>query len=309
VQVSVTITENTFHNNTKGGIVYTDHPSAEWELIPDPPTIIHFDLEAGIVSGQICDSCLVEIFSTESSEGEIFEGSTTANQYGYFIYRKGEALAGPLLVATARHEGEKTSVFSSATPMTSDIQIALDFIQADDPLYQINFDSSNQVNTDQNIKVENGKLIASSVIGFKGTPVSRLSSDRFAVEFEVQMLEADSSNSRCYFSINNDIEGEFQRGLGVAFRTFGRVSVEHYAHPNSWPIIHETSSIFDFSVSNKVTLVFLGDQIAAFIDGQLAYTILDPDGSAYYSNQDLAAEDSVTCEFDNYKIWDLDVID
>ncbi len=309
VQQPVTITENIFHNNAKGSIGYYDTPGAAWERIPDPPTIIYFELETGIVSGQTCEDCQVEIFSTDSHEGEIFEGSVTANKYGNFVFSKDGELSGPFLTATTRSVDEITSEFSLPTAARSDIQIALDLIQADDPLYQVSFDSLIPLDSNQNVKIEQGKLVASSVIGFNGTTVSRLSSDRLAVEFEVQMLEADLHNSRCYFSITNNIEGEFLRALGVAFRTFGQVSVEHYAHPDSWPIIHETSSVFDFSVSNKVTLVFLGDQIAAFINGELAYTILDPDGSTHYYSQDLAAEDSVICEFDNYKLWNLSGVD
>jgi len=310
VQVAVTITENSFYNNfDHRDIIYFDNPDADWETIPDPPTIIYFEIETGIISGQTCDNCLVELFSVDSEEWIVYEGSVAANQYGNFYFDKDGELSGPFLTATTRSADGITSEFSLPTAARSDLQIALDLIQADDPLQQMSFDSLNPLDTNQNVKVEQGKLVALSVIGFNGTTVSRLSSDRLAVEFEVQILENDADNSACYFSITNNNDGESNRSLGVAFRSFGILSVEHYEHPDSWPIIYESSPIFDSSASNKVTLVILGDQIAAFIDGQLAYTILDPDGSTSYSSQVLGAENYVRCEFDNYKLWNLSGVD
>jgi hypothetical protein len=309
VEVTVTLTANSIYDNSGPGIVYYDTADAAWELIPAPPVILYFELDPGLVSGHTCENCLVEIFSTDTEEGKIFEGSVISNQYGNFVFSKDGALSGPFLTATTRSVDEITSEFSLPTASRSDLQIALDLIQTDAPLYQMSFDSLNPLDTNQNVKVELGKLVVSSEIGFNGTTVSSLSSDKLAVEFEVQVLENDADNSACYFSITNNNDGESNRSLGVAFRSFGILSVEHYEHPDSWPLINETNPIFDSSASNKVTLVILGDQIAAFIDGQLAYTILDPDGSTSYSTQVLGAENYVRCEFDNYKLWNLSGVD
>jgi len=65
------------------------------------------------------------------------------------------------------------------------------------------------------------------------------------------------------------------------------------------------SGTFDVTKSHTVTLIILGDQIAAFLDGQLAYTALEPLGSAVYKEQRLSASYTIVCEYDNYKLWDL----
>lgn len=310
VQVSVTITGNTFHNNANGGIVYPDHPGAEWDLIPEPPTIIYFDLETGIVRGQTCDSCLVEIFSTESDEGELYEGSTTANQYGNFFFSKGEALTGPFLVATAHHEGDNTSVFSSPTSIRSDIQTALDEILETEPFYQTGFDTSYQGPVGPGADLENGKLTVTSDIGHVGSGLPSIVSGSFAVEFELRFLESSiEKTSICLFFVES-ADDESNRSLFTIFYgPYLNKVIQYNNSPEYQDILAETKNEFDFSTINKITIIILGDQIAAFVNGQIIYTALDPNGNVDYSYQSFAAEDSVTCEFDNYKIWDLDVID
>jgi len=56
-------------------------------------------------------------------------------------------------------------------------------------------------------------------------------------------------------------------------------------------------------------LIILGDKITAFANGQIAYTALNPNGSVVYVQQQLAAYNTIGCEFDNYKIWDLSGVD
>ena len=66
---------------------------------------------------------------------------------------------------------------------------------------------------------------------------------------------------------------------------------------------------FEKTKSNVVRLVVLGDQITAFINGQLAYTAQDPAGSAVYVNHGLSAYNQVACEFEHFKYWDLREMD
>ena len=50
-----------------------------------------------------------------------------------------------------------------------------------------------------------------------------------------------------------------------------------------YPDLVTGENSFDFSKSNTVTLIFLGDQIAALVNGEIAYTALDPPGTPLIS--------------------------
>ena len=110
---ATTITENAIHDNAGPGIFYNITDPAP-DAYPNPPTILFFDLDAGTVSGHSCKGCVVEIFSTETQDGKIYEGSVTADEYGNFTFRKEQALSGPFLTATARSIGNNTSPFSQS---------------------------------------------------------------------------------------------------------------------------------------------------------------------------------------------------
>jgi len=107
-----TVTQNSIHDNGGQGI---------WITRPDqvtiqPPRIISFDLQAGMVSGTACSNCIVEIFSDNGDEeGEIYEGRTQASEDGAFTFAKGASLRGPYLTATATTPDGSTSEFSLPT--------------------------------------------------------------------------------------------------------------------------------------------------------------------------------------------------
>lgn len=66
---------------------------------PSAPFIFDFNISEGTVTGATCPYCLVELFSTASSEEEIFEDKTTADEYGVFTFNKGAPFTGPNLLA------------------------------------------------------------------------------------------------------------------------------------------------------------------------------------------------------------------
>lgn len=111
------ITANSIHDNTAPGIYYNISSSTQAEF-PTVPIIINFDLASGTVGGTACPECVVEIFSTRTTDGELFEGSTTADQNGYFSVNKGQGFAGPSLTATSRSVNGNTSEFSAPTSGT-----------------------------------------------------------------------------------------------------------------------------------------------------------------------------------------------
>jgi len=55
----------------------------------------------------------VEIFSDQSDEGRIYEGTTTADTAGHFAFTKSSELAGLCITATATDDAGNTSSFST----------------------------------------------------------------------------------------------------------------------------------------------------------------------------------------------------
>jgi hypothetical protein len=79
---------------------------------PVYPIIFDFDMSTGTATGATCPNCTVEIFSTSSYEGEIFEDQTTADEDGVFTFNKGEPFTGPYLTVIATNEYGRQSIFS-----------------------------------------------------------------------------------------------------------------------------------------------------------------------------------------------------
>jgi len=108
------ITANSIHDNSFSGIYYNISNGAQ-AVLTLPPVILDFDLAAGLAKGIVCPYCSVELFSTSARDGEEFEGSATADQYGDFSITKDQAFAGPALTATSRSADSNTSAFSAPT--------------------------------------------------------------------------------------------------------------------------------------------------------------------------------------------------
>ena len=106
-----TIIENSIHDNVMAGI-------AIWEGGNNnqvTPILMDFDLVIGNVNGMACPYCEVLFYSDASDEGAVYEGQTTADEYGTFAFEKGSAFSGPSLTATATDPQGNTSGFSIPT--------------------------------------------------------------------------------------------------------------------------------------------------------------------------------------------------
>ena len=114
-----TFTQNSIHDNLPEGIRLAVKASE----VPIPPVIFDFDLQAGIVAGTSCPTCLVEVFSDDGFEGEVYEGSITANQNGAFSLNTGIPFTGPVLTATTISPDGSTSAFSAPTSGTRQFAI------------------------------------------------------------------------------------------------------------------------------------------------------------------------------------------
>jgi hypothetical protein len=109
-----TITRNSIHDNQPQGI----RVLGDGGFVPIPPIIFDFDLQAGTVAGIACPQCIVELFSDDGHEGEVYEGSVAADPNGAFALRMAAPLIGPALTATATGTDGSTSIFSVPTSGT-----------------------------------------------------------------------------------------------------------------------------------------------------------------------------------------------
>ena len=110
-----TITQNTIHDNGWPGIDLWGGGNMELAS----PIMFGFNVSTGSVTGLAHPNSTVEVFSTGSDEGEIYEGQTTADDAGTFTFNKGSSFAGPHLTATATDADGNTSEFSLPTVGTS----------------------------------------------------------------------------------------------------------------------------------------------------------------------------------------------
>ncbi len=196
------------------------------------------------------------------------------------------------------------------------ILAALTTIQNEEPLYQTRFDDWDTEDTGRNAALVNGKLILTSEGEDEASLfLNQYPTDSYVLEFEVSILEYTSANSHCVYEAMNEAMTKVQSGK-ESWRTFSMefhpgedLAVLSVNDPESQLQPRIATASFDKSKSNIIRLIVVKDQITAFINGQLAYTAQNPHGSAVYFSNQLSAYNGITCEFENYMIWDLSEAD
>ncbi len=289
------ITGNSIYDNNLKGINY---PQNDIEV--DPPAIIFQDIELGLVSGQSCPGCTVEIFSTDRDEGKTYEGSTQADEYGNYYFEKGHAFSAFVLTATAYFE-RHTSEFSNPVNQNSAILAAIDAVQ-NSPTFETGFNVWEFGDPGENVSIENGFLMLPSEGRNISQMVSSQNSYYLAVQYEFQITESDLEGT-CYFGLSNE---EQNLALGFGFREDGSTFTEYYLYPDQYPRIVQGHYGYFSDKPNEVLIVGIEDRYSVFVNNQLVYSFIDPAGSAGYNEQTFSAEGGVTCQVDNYKIWNLD---
>jgi parallel beta-helix repeat protein len=116
-----TVTENSIYNNTGKGIKLDD--GGNLELFAPIITNREFDR----VSGSAPPYSTVEIFSDNYDEGQVFEGSTTADGSGNFAFDQPGGFALSKVTATATDADGNTSEFSEEYPETHDMELVTIF--------------------------------------------------------------------------------------------------------------------------------------------------------------------------------------
>jgi hypothetical protein len=79
------------------------------------PIVIDFNVSTGSISGLAYPDASAEIFSINMDDRSVFEGQTTADNNGIFVFEKGVAFTGPQLTVSATDANGNTSEFSLIT--------------------------------------------------------------------------------------------------------------------------------------------------------------------------------------------------
>jgi len=98
---------NSIHSNGGQGIANTSGGNTE---LP-PPTITGF----GSLMGTACPGCLIDVYSDQEDEGEVYEGSTAGDYAGNWTFPG--TPQGPNVTATATDWNGNTSEFSEPVPL------------------------------------------------------------------------------------------------------------------------------------------------------------------------------------------------
>jgi hypothetical protein len=105
------ITQNRVYNNSELGIALWNGGNTQLTA----PFLFDYDHQAGIVTGAACANCTIEVFSSNGNEGEFYEGTTIADDFGIFTFNKGAPFNYPRILATATDADGNTSQFSVST--------------------------------------------------------------------------------------------------------------------------------------------------------------------------------------------------
>lgn len=114
-----TITRNSITSNNEAGIENREGGNIEFAS----PMINN--VTSTLISGNSFPYCTMEIFSDPKDEGKVYEGTTTSDSIGAFIFNKPEGITGPNVTATTTDIDGNTSEFSApvATGVRKDVDI------------------------------------------------------------------------------------------------------------------------------------------------------------------------------------------
>lgn len=104
------ITKNVIYGNGGGATQIFVSSGGNSEI--KPPGVAETDFLTGYVRGTTCPGCEVEIYSTDKFGARSFEGTTSADQNGVFVFKKGAPLDYSLVTAVATDQEGNSSEFT-----------------------------------------------------------------------------------------------------------------------------------------------------------------------------------------------------
>ena len=224
-----------------------------------------------------------------------------AGPLGHWEFEKGEALTGAFPTATLTRDGKYTSEFSQV-PAPTDILLAWEAIQTWAPDYQSGFeewiftDDEEQARL-EGARLEDGQLVITSTGSHVSASLETQASDMFAVQYDFFASDA-SSDGHCIFYTDAGpvpmIASLYNNGATELSLSVTEGVQEGLA-----------GGIYNPTITNTVTRIVLGDQVAEFINDRFVLSASDPGMSASYNHTTFAVNFPITCAYDNYTYWDL----
>lgn len=298
-----TVTANSIYDNSDQGIYYEGTG-------PTPPTILDVDLEVGTLNGQTCPDCVVEIFSTDTTDGKIYEGTVTADENGNFVFSKGGALSGPFLTATSRSPGNSTSAFSSpasALGMQTALNPIFAYIAKAEPDFEDDFSSDQWGDLAEGVSAKD--LIGDGSLSLNleaGTNTEKLVLQGNNIQAEEFALQLDF-----YFD-----GGSGSTNLNVGFPSLANGTNSDLIiklEERSWAIglgdyIKQSGEISQSLLGQRAHLqvIYSDSQMTAFLNGKY---LGSAEGISHLGNEiwivTAANEGQAKLRLDNLKFWDL----
>jgi S1-C subfamily serine protease len=213
-----------------------------------------------------------------------------------------------------------TQTFTSidtATPLpTIDLTLLVPpvyyYLQTQPPKYATPFSSNLDVwQPNGEAKIENGALVVRSAGKWNAAQADILTSDKFAVQFNLSVRGSVSGGLRgvCSFEANtgtySEMENKTTKRLQFAFSSEGSPFLNSFSQNQSFTPLVTSNNSYNFVVSAPVIVVVNGNEIGVAIDNQVAFATIDPAGDVSYTGYSLSADQGVTCEFTDLKVWDL----
>lgn len=305
-----TITGNSIYENSPAGsdIGYNIQGASSCPHL-EPPVFLYADLDTGTAAGTVCSGCTVEIFSSESGDGRVFEGSVIAGKYGQFLFTGGKPFAGPFLTATSSGTNVNTSQFSFPTDAPLPLVLAVAKMAQEAPVFETSFDDPAEFSITEEEKAvyrfENSKFVVFSAGEHRSLqPVVGQALKSFAVEFVMTMRDY-SPDGHCFISFDNmHTDDTNRRTVSPLLHAANSFSLGYYDN-NQKDTELASARVEAINGEKTIRFILVGDQAAAFLDGKLVYAARIPGGGDVYQEPRFGANLGATCEFDDFKLWDL----
>jgi len=206
--VSNTITANSITANGGQGIHIMRGGNKE---LTQP---INIQINGSAVSGNAPPNAIVEIFSDDDDEGQIYEGTTTADANGNFQWNG--TLTGPFVTATATDADGNTSQFSQPEDITAVSETAESTLPQEFSLsqnYPNPFNPTTTINYAVPVKFAGGVKVSFKIFNIKGQMVRSLMDENqspgfYSVVWDGKNEEGRKASSGLY--VYTVSMGEFQ---------------------------------------------------------------------------------------------------
>lgn len=286
-----------FFTNGVGAVAFTEHQSAQPEEMVQT-RVENFSFDPNRVN-RVSQVFLKDQITTFVN-GELI--NTIKDPSGEYLYLHQMFFAHAPKEIECRVDNYK--IWDLSPSDLYNIRPALEWARDNEPDFMTTFDEPD-LNTDPGpVRGEDGKLIVTSDQLYVNYFPTTMDTQTFGVSFDYKVREADLLG-HCGFGVENLLEGESFRSVGVAMNQSGSVSVGHFEYPDKYPDLAIQPGAADGTGTNRVALFIYADKISVFVNHKLVISSSNPDSGTVFKRLNLSANYSATCEFDNFVFWDL----